>query len=237
MKKQNVWTAFAVTAFAALSFGLTACSENGVTPEDPMGMTATSTSFDLNASPLEINDATMEMMMSERPDPNKGRPVRNPFMDFLRRLNLTERQQAALVELQTAHHDCVSAALAELRAAEKAIIEAARAEAEAIKQQVADGTLTRDEARTQLRAINQRVREALKALPGREEARAAMKICDETFIAGVKEILTEEQLAKLERWLATRKGGGHNPPPPPHGGGRGDRGGHGDSTGAGSGRG
>lgn len=235
MKKQNVWTALAVTAFAALSFGLTACSENGVTPEDPMGMTATSTSFDLNASPSEINDATMEVMMSERPDPNKGKPVRNPFMDMLRHLNLTEEQQAAIKELQAAHHDCVSAALAELRAAEKEIITAARAEAEAIKAQVKEGTLTREEARTQLRAINQRVREALKALPGREEARAAMKICDETFIAGVKEILTEEQLVKFERWLASRKGGG-NPPPPP-GGGRGGRGGHGDSTGTGSGRG
>ncbi|MBC8124681.1 MAG: hypothetical protein H7X70_03005 [Candidatus Kapabacteria bacterium] len=216
MKKQNTWMALAITTFAALALGLSACSEAGVTPGEPMGLTEanTATTFDLNAYPMEINDPTMETMMSERPDPNVGRPARNPFSDLLRHLNLTAEQKVTVDRLLASHSDCVKAALENLRAAEKAIVQAARAAAEAVKQQVKDGTLTREEAREQLRAISKRTHEALRNLPGREEARAAIKACDESFIRGLSEILTEDQLAILKRWLASRNHGGTTPPNP-----------------------
>lgn len=218
MKKQNVWVAFAVTTFTALALSLTACSDNGVTPEDPMGLVQSqTTSFDLNANPTDINDATMEMMMSERPDPNKGKPVRNPFADLLRHLNLSDDQKGAVEGLLASHRECVASALESLRAAEKEIISAARAAAEEIKQQVKDGTLTRDEARAKLRAISERTRQALKALPGREEARKAMKSCDDTFLRGLSEILTPEQTAILKRWLDSRHGGKDKPHNPGNG--------------------
>ncbi|MCX6141501.1 MAG: hypothetical protein NTX15_11895 [Candidatus Kapabacteria bacterium] len=235
MKKQNVWAALAVATFTALALGLTACSDSGVTPEDPMGLTQRqTTSFDLNATPTEINDATMDMMMSERPDPNKGKPVRNPFAELLKHLNLTADQQAAVEGLLASHRECVSAALESLRAAEKEIISAARTAAEAVKQQVKDGTLTRDEARAQLRAISERTRQALKALPGREEARKAMKSCDDAFLRGLSEILTPEQTAILKRWVESRKGGKDNPQNP-GGGGRDTTHKGGDTTGHGGG--
>jgi hypothetical protein len=142
--------------------------------------------------------------MVERPDPNKGRPVRTPFADLLRRLNLTSEQQTAVQALLASHNDCVKAALEALRAAEKAIIDAAKAEAEAIKQQAKDSVITREEARTQLRALNQRTREALKALPGREEARAAVKACDDAFIAALRGLLDEKQTGMLNSWLERR---------------------------------
>jgi multidrug efflux pump subunit AcrA (membrane-fusion protein) len=234
--KKNLLTGLAVTAFAALALGLTACSETGVTPEDPMGLTATTeTTFDMNAVPTEFTDATVDQPMMVRPDPNQGRPVRTPFGDLLRRLNLTEEQNAQVQALLASHNDCVKAALESLRAAEKAILDDARAQAEAIKADAKAGTITREAARAALRELNKATREALKALPGREEARAAVKACDDAFLAGLREILDETQTAMLERWLAGRKGPG-NPPPPP-GGGRGPGRGGDDSTGTGSGRG
>ena len=216
MKKQNTWMALAVTTFTALALGLSACSEAGVTPGEPMGLTESvaTTTFDLTAYPMAINDPTMETMMSERPDPKVKRPARTPFSDLLRALNLTAEQKLTVDRLLSAHNDCVKAALENLRAAEREIIKAARTEAEAVKQQVKDSTLTREAAREQLRAISKRTREALRSLPGREDARAAIKACDDSFIRGLSEILTPDQMATLKRWLASRKGGDTTPPNP-----------------------
>ena len=233
MTKRNLMTTLFVATMAALTFGLTACTENGAGPVDPAGITVDmSTSFDLNAFPTEFTDASLEQPMMERPDPNKGRPVRTPFADILRRLNLTADQQTAVQGLLASHNDCVKSALEALRAAEKAILDAAKARAEAIKQQAKDGSITREEARTQLRALNQRTREALKSLPGREEARTAIKACDDAFIAALRGILDENQTAMLDRWLASRGqkpgDGGRGPGNDDKGPGRG-----GDSTGNG----
>jgi len=229
MRKHNFFATLAVATFAVLAFGLTACSENGVAPADPMGLTQKSeTTFDLNATPTEFNEPTLEMMMSERPDPNKGAPVRTPFNDLLRALKLTPEQEVAVRRLLASHNDCVKSAFESLRAAEKSIIEAARAESEAIKQQVKDGTLTREEARVKLRELSKRTKEALRNLPGRLDARAAIKACDDAFLEGLKGILTPDQLAILQRWVNARSG------KPQDGGPRGGpRGGGRDSTGTG----
>jgi hypothetical protein len=123
----------------------------------------------------------------------------------LGRLNLSAEQRGTVGRLLNAHNDCVKSALEALRAAEKAILEAAKAREREIKQQVRDGAITREEARTQLRALNQRTREALKSLPGREEARAAVKACDDAFIAALRGLLDEKQAGILDSWL-TRRG-------------------------------
>ena len=212
MTTRNLMTSLFVATMAAVTFGLTACSDNGVTPVDTAGIRVDmSTSFDLNAFPMEFSDASLDQPMMERPDPNKGRPVRTPFADLLRRLDLTPEQTTAVDALLASHNDCVKAALESLRAAEKAILEAAKAEEKAIKQQAKDGAITREEARTQLRALNQRTREALKSLPGREEARAAIKACDDAFIAALRGVLNERQITMLDAWLAGRVGGGKGP--------------------------
>lgn len=212
MNKRNLMTTLFVATMAAISFGLTACSDNGVTPVDPAGIRVDmSTSFDLNAFPTEFTDASLDQPMVERPDPNKGRPVRTPFTEILGRLNLSAEQRGTVGRLLNAHNDCVKSALEALRAAEKAILEAAKAREREIKQQVRDGAITREEARTQLRALNQRTREALKTLPGREEARAAIKACDDAFIAALRGVLNERQITMLDAWLASRVGGGKGP--------------------------
>lgn len=212
MTTRNLMTSLFVATMAAVSFGLTSCSDNGVTPTDPAGIRVDmSTSFDLNAFPTAFSDASLDQPMMERPDPNNGRPVRTPFGEMLRRLNLTPEQQTAVSALLASHNDCVKSALEALRAVEKAIIDAAKAREREIKQQAKDGAITREEARTQLRALNQRTREALKTLPGREEARAAIKACDDAFIAALRGILNERQITVLDAWLSSRVGGGKGP--------------------------
>ncbi len=212
MTTRNLMTSLFVATMVAVTFGLTACSDNGVTPVDPAGIRVDmSTSFDLNAFPTEFSDASLDQPMMERPDPNMGRPVRTPFSEILGRLNLSAEQRGTVARLLNAHNDCVKSALEALRAAEKAILDAAKAREREIKQQVKDGAITREEARTQLRALNQRTREALKSLPGREEARAAIKACDDAFIAALRGVLNERQITVLDEWLASRVGGGKGP--------------------------
>ncbi len=239
MNKRNLMTTLFVAMMAAISFGLTACSDNGVTPVDAAGISVDmSTSFDLNAFPMEFSDASLDQPMMERPDPksDKGGRVRTPFGDLLARLNLTPEQKTAVEALLVSHNDCVKTALEALRAAEKAILEAAKAEEKAIKQQAKDGAITREEARTQLRALNQRTREALKSLPGREEARAAVKACDDAFIAALRGLLDEKQTGMLNSWLERRGKKPSDDDKGPRGGdstGNGGRGPNGGGTGRG----
>lgn len=234
MKKQNVFAALAMVAFSVISLGLVACSEMGSNPADPMAMFSNvQTSFDLNGQPLDFTDATLEtpMAVKERPGSDKRAPM-GPFDRLLASLNLTPEQKAMVERMQNAHKDCVKAALDALKAAERAILERAKAKAEEIKASVKAGTTTKEEARTQLRDLNKATREAIKSLPEREAARAAVKACDDAFITGLGSILDEKQKAILDQFVKardSRNGGG------PRGGGDtggGPRGG-GDTTGGG----
>lgn len=235
--KMNVMTALTVTAFAAIALGLSACSEAGVSPTDVSEMRASvATTFDLNGAPADFYDATEMQPVEGRPDAGKDKPVRNPFVEILGRLNLSAEQRSAVASLLERHNDCVKSALEALRAAEREIIAAARAASSEVIEQVKAGTLTRQEGREQLRAINARTREALRSLPLRDRVRAAVKECDAAFLNGLRRILNADQLAILERWIASKRGAGDPPPPPGgrDGDGSGDKpGGRGDSTGTG----
>ncbi len=235
MKKQNVFRTLAMVAFSVMALGLVACSELGSNPADPMAMiNNVQTTFDLNGQPLDFSDATLEMPMAvkERPDSDKKGP-KSPFDRLLAALNLTPDQKAMVERLQAAHKDCATAALEALKAAERAILERAKAKSEEIKGAAKAGTITRDEARTQLRDLNKATREAIKSLPEREAARTALKACDDAFLARLGSILDEKQKAILDTFIKARdarNGGG------PRGGGDttggGPRGG-GDTTGGG----
>lgn len=227
MKKNNVFKAFALAAFSAAALGLTACSDFGTCPADPAAITMElPTTFELNGAPIEFVDATLDLPMAveARPD-NDKRGVRSPFDRLLAALNLTERQNARVAELQEAHKACATEALKALRAAERAILKSAQAEREAIKAEVAAGTKTKEEARAAIRGINAATREALKNLPERAAAREAMKACDEAFLAGLRSILTEDQVAILEKFLADRAARGDRKPDGGKGPRDGDKGG------------
>lgn len=139
---------------------------------------------------------------SARPRSDSAHP--HPYARLLTALNLTEEQRPAVAALLQAHKDCITAALEVHRAAMDALLSEAKAQRESIKAQLDAGEITREEARAALRRLNARVREAIKNSGVREEVRAMMKNCDDEFIAGLSQILTEEQKAILDRWLASR---------------------------------
>ncbi len=206
MKKQNVFKTLAMAAFAAMSIGLVACSEMGSNPADPMAMiNNVQTTFDLNGQPLDFSDATLEVPMAvkERPGSDKKAPM-SPFDRLLAALNLTPEQKAMVERMQTAHKDCATAALEGLKTAERAILDRAKAKAEEIKAAAKAGTLSKEEARTQLRDLNKATREAIKNLPEREAARTALKACDDNFIARLGSILDEKQKAILDQFVKAR---------------------------------
>ena len=206
MKKQNVFKTLAMVAFAAMSLGLVACSEMGSNPADPMAMVNNvQTTFDLNGQPLDFSDATLEtpMAVKERPGSDKRAPM-SPFGRLLASLNLTPEQKAMVESMQAAHRDCAMAALEGLKTAERSILDAAKAKAEEIKSAAKAGTLSKEEARAQLRDLNKATRESIKNLPEREAARTALKACDDAFIARLGAILDENQKALLDRFVADR---------------------------------
>ena len=244
MKKNNVFKAFALAAFSAAALGLTACSDFGTCPADPSAITMElPTTFELNGTPTEFTDATLETPMAVEVRPDKDKNVRSPFDRLLAALNLTDEQKAQVAALQEAHKACATAALEALRAAERALLAKAKAEVEAVKAEVAAGTKTKEEARAAIREINKATREALKNLPERAAAREAMKACDDAFLTGIRSILTEDQIVILEKFLADRAArgdrktdGGKGPRDGDDKGPRdGDKGGNtgGDSTGTG----
>jgi polyhydroxyalkanoate synthesis regulator phasin len=234
MKKQNVFKTLAMVAFSVMALGLVACSELGSNPAEPMAMFANvETTFDLNGQPVDFTDATLEtpMAVKERPNPGQKEP-RNPFGRLIAALNLTPDQKAQVERLLAAHKDCATAALDRLKSAERAILNRAKSAQEEIKASAEAGKITREEARRKIHDLNKAAREAIKNLPEREAARAALKACDDAFLARLSSILDEKQKGILDTFVKNRdarNGGG------PRGGDKGgdkggDRGGK-DSTG------
>lgn len=235
-----MFKAFALAAFSAAALGLTACSDFGTCPADPSAITMElPTTFELNGTPIEFTDATLETPMAVEVRPDSAKRVRSPFDRLLAALNLSDEQKAVVARLQEAHKACATSALEALRAAERVVLDKAKAEIEAVKAQVAAGTMTKEDARAAIRKINGAAREAIKNLPERAAARDAMKACDEAFLNGMRRILNPDQIAILEKFLAERAARGDRKTDGPSDGGPrggGDTGGGstgGDSTGSG----
>lgn len=235
------------------SFGLVGCSE-AIAPADDMPMSLVAATIPaLDVEEAVVNDATIDMPMQlERP---AGDRKRQHFGGLLKALNLTAEQQTAVTELLAQHEECAKAVRDALRASEQALMEPFKAQRDDVKAKLAAGEITREEARALIGEINAAAREALKTNPEREAAKAAMQACRDSFVAALRALLTPEQVAILEQWIADpsafgpghkgdKSGKGDKGPGkgdrPDHGdkGGK-DRGGRGhrdnDSTGTGSG--
>ncbi len=163
-----------------------------------------------------------------------------PSQDFgkiFARLNLTGEQRGQIEILRQQKIACEKAAKDALKASERAIQASFKTQRQAIEAGVKAGTITRDDARTQMRALEAAQKEAIKNNPARATAEAALKGCNDAFIAGVGALLTPEQKVIWDDFLANPpakdgdKGGDHG-----HKGG-GDKGGdHGHKDGGDKGR-
>lgn len=211
MKMRKSWLGLMAGAILALS--VTACDPGMVDPENPMPVVMTevdeTNTFDLLAQPADFYDATVEQEMREKPDDRRGDHRRgpavvHPFGRLLNALELTEEQRAQVAELLKSHKDCAGEALALMKEHNQAIMEKARAARAEILAQVEAGTMTREEARAAIRALNERVRNALRNSDLRERVREMLKSCDAEFLRGLRQILTPEQQVIFDRWLAAR---------------------------------
>jgi hypothetical protein len=214
------------------SFGLVGCSEATAPATDMEEALINAT---LPAPMVDegiFTEATEDMQMVVVPPQSDHH--RHPFGRLLRALQLTEDQQVTVKRLLAAHEDCVKGVMERLRATEREILAPYHERRDAVMAQLRAGEIDRAEARRLLAQINKEAREALRANPALAAAREALKACREEFITQLKSILTEEQIAILERWLASQG------PRGPHDdkGGRGGRpDGEGGGTGPGRGRG
>lgn len=211
MNMRKSWLGLIAGAMFALS--VTACDPGTVDPENPMPVVMTevneTNSFELLAQPADFYDATVEQEMREKPDDRRGDNRRgpavvHPFGRLLNALNLTEEQRTQVAELLRKHKACADEALAIMKQNNQAIMEKARAARAEILAQVEAGTMTREDARAAIRALNERVRNALRNNDLRERVREMLKSCDAEFLRALRQILTEEQVVIFDRWLASR---------------------------------
>ena len=174
---------FLTAALTALgTFGLVGCSE-AVAPVDEMPSALVNATIPaLDAEPGVIIDATVDMPMAlERPAGDKKRQ----------------------------HEDCAKAVRDALRASEQALMEPFKAQRDEVKAKVEAGEITKDEARALVREINAAAREALKSNPERAAAQAALQACRDAFIAGLRAVLTPDQIVVLDQWIADPGAFGH----------------------------
>jgi hypothetical protein len=98
-----------------------------------------------------------------------------------------------------------------------------KAQRDEVKATAEAGEITKDEARALIREINAAAREALKSNPERAAAQAALQACRDAFVAGLRALLTPDQIVILDQWIAAPGAFGHGK----DGKGKGDRDGKG----------
>ena len=207
MKTHKLMGLLTAALIALGTFGLVGCSE-AVAPVDEMPSALVNATIPaLDAEPGVIIDATVDMPMAlERP---AGDKKRQHFGGLLKALNLTADQQTAVKDLLTQHEDCAKAVRDALRASEQALMEPFKAQRDEVKAKVEAGEITKDEARALVREINAAAREALKSNPERAAAQAALQACRDAFVAGLRALLTPDQIVILEQWIADPGAFGH----------------------------
>jgi hypothetical protein len=127
--------------------------------------------------------------------PNKGGPKDRPMIGkVMRELQLTEAQIELLKGFNTAHRDCIELAMQTWRDAVAPIMEKANAERKLILDDLKNNVITRQEAYTKLKALNEAIRAEIDALGMKDTIKLAIEDCNKIFLANIKGMLTEEQL-------------------------------------------
>lgn len=118
--------------------------------------------------------------------------IRN-YRNAASQLGLSAEQDALFRTSMAGLRDCAGDAAATYRTAREAAIAPYKSSIDAIREAVKAGTMTREEAKTQLDSIRTAFEAAIAPL--NEELRASVAACRSTFEAAVEAMLTAEQLA------------------------------------------
>lgn len=116
-------------------------------------------------------------------------------------LSLTDEQKVSVQVVKDSLVARVKVILVATREEQKPLRDSARAQAKVVFDQLKAGTITRDEAHTQLDAIRAALETALA--PSKEAAVAQIKVLRDASIQEIRALLTAEQQAILDAWIAT----------------------------------
>jgi len=134
--------------------------------------------------------------------PRKGGPKERPMLGkLMRELNWTTEQIELLKGFNTAHRDCIESAMQAWRDAVAPIIEKANAERKVIMDNLKAGTITRAEAREQLKALNTAMRTEIDALDMKDTIKTNIDDCNKALLESIKAMLTPEQLKIWEKYF------------------------------------
>lgn len=208
----------AILAFLILGLSVQSCQKDDVlapadelayaiaTPDELVDVEITDGTVDIDPI-LAITSANGDV---ERRQNRKGackpRGHKNPirFEGIFKQLNITDEQKTAIRTLLTSHKDCLVAAREAFLLENEAALSAAKTARQEISAQVKAGTMTKEEAKEAMKAVNQTLRDAIAANGSREETKLALQACFDSFDAGIEGILTADQLAKWNAFKANR---------------------------------
>jgi Spy/CpxP family protein refolding chaperone len=132
---------------------------------------------------------------------DSAKPKRPNLRAVIDCLKLTPEQMTQLQALHQAKHDCEKAAKEQLKATVEPIRLEEKALHESLKAQVKAKTITRAEAHAQMKAFKDANAQAMR--DAAQVMRAAVKICNDTFLAGIEALLTPDQLILWNKWKTT----------------------------------
>jgi hypothetical protein len=129
--------------------------------------------------------------------------ISGPLGHALSGLGLDSNQINSAKALAVTLKDCYTAAMGPIFEQEKVIMDALKATREQIMADLKAGTIDQATAKANWVAAETTAKTAMANIPGRTEAEAAAKLCYDNYLASVKALLTPEQLAALEKILAS----------------------------------
>ena len=132
---------------------------------------------------------------------DSAKPKRPNLRAVIDCLKLTPEQMTQLQALHQAKHDCEKSAKEQMKATVEPIRLQEKALHESLKAQVKAKTITRAEAHAQMKAFKDANAQAMR--DAAQVMRAAVKVCNDTFLAGIEALLTPEQLILWNQWKAT----------------------------------
>ena len=132
---------------------------------------------------------------------DSAKPKRPNHRAVIDCLKLTPEQMTQLQALHQAKHECEKSAKEQLKGTVEPIRQQEKALHESLKSQVKAGTITRAEAHAQMKAFKDANAQAMR--DAADVMRAAVKVCNDTFLAGIEALLTPEQLSLWNQWKTT----------------------------------
>ncbi len=124
---------------------------------------------------------------------------------FFRQLNLTDGQKTSVRDLAKIFHTNMKPLVRQFHEANKTIIQDSNAKRKAIMDDVKAGKLTREEAATKIKDLNQATRDHIKANPASQTIKTSMCSERDKLFAGIKAFLQGDQITKWENWIAKLK--------------------------------